>query len=884
MIPLLLFIIAAGASSAAHQSPQQPESSGNGRVVATVTTLEGTVQLPGAQVELREQPAGTVLATTLSDGAGHVVFPDVPPGRYTLVAVRAGFVDGVSTPFNVRANEVSNVLLDVQLTFTVPTVDVRAKGPSPTDSVQPVSMSDMLDGSLMESSPIEGDDFQSLLPLLPGVVRGPDGRLRVKGGQPTQAALQVSSASLIDPSTGDFDLELPAPSVESVEVLANPFAAEFGRFSTSVTQIRTRRGTNDWEFKPGNLMPRFRKGFSGIRAFEPRFSIRGPIRRDRIFLAQDFQYRTVETPVKSLPDDPGIDLTSFDSFTRLDTVVSARHTVGGGLIIFPRKIEHAGMNTFRPQETSANFWQEGWAVGLLDRFALSPNVVLETTVAGRRFEIEVKPDGPEALTIAPQSESGNYFNTQDRLVRSFQWVESISLTRNWHGEHVVKTGADVQWARFEGSSETRPVDVRRLDGSLAERTVFGARTEQESAGTEVALFGQDRWRVGSRLTLELGFRMDRDPIVRHFNWSPRAGAAFSVLPEGRAIIRGGYGKFVQRTPLNIETFPQYESRVVSRFGPTGVALGPAIAFTNVINGDLRTPEANVGNVEWNQRFGRRLLVKLGFLRRVGSHEYILTPDPVRGELQLTSTGSSRYRELEATTRYLGSDRRDLTVSYVWARGTADLNNYDQFYGNFRDPLVRANENNLSPTDVRHRMLVRGNFGVGGQWEFAPVLELRSGFPYSAVDEYQDFVGERNRAGRLPAVHTLDFQLSRPWRFKKYRFRAGLKIYNVFGAGADRDVQNNITAPDYGTCVQPDRAIDWLRLRVSAITAHGATSRSRTASGQIAAFRISGTSMIRIVSMGGTSIACTRAEIISRRETSPSRSAPPRVAGIQRSIA
>ena len=58
----------------------------------------------------------------------------------------------------------------------------------------------------------------------------------------------------------------------------------------------------------------------------PASPIRGPIRRDRIFLAQDFQYRYVETPVKSLPDEPGVELTSFDSFTRLDTIVSARHT------------------------------------------------------------------------------------------------------------------------------------------------------------------------------------------------------------------------------------------------------------------------------------------------------------------------------------------------------------------------------------------------------------------------------------------------------------------------------------------------------------------------------------------------------------------------------
>jgi hypothetical protein len=514
--------------------------------------------------------------------------------------------------------------------------------------------------------------------------------------------------------------------------------------------------------------------------------------------------------VKSLPDEPQIELTSFDSFTRIDSIVSARHTLGGGVIIFPRKINAATMNTFRPPEVAPDFWQEGWSAGFLDRFAISPNAVLETTLAGRRFEIEVRPDGEAPMTFAPQTESGNYFNDQERDVRSLQWVEAISLVQNWHGEHVIKIGTDLQWARYDGTSVSRPIEVRRLDGSLAERTVFGESTGQTVAGTEFSVFGQDRWRLGSRVTMELGLRMDRDPIVKRFNWSPRAGAAITILPEGRAIIRGGFGKFVQRTPLNIEAFPALESRVVSRFGPDGTALGPAIAFTNVITGALHTPEAYVGNIELNQRFGRRLLFKLGFIRRSGDHEYIVVPDPALGELQLSSMGTSRYRELEVTTRYLGGARRDFTASYVWARGTADLNNYDQFFGNVRNPLVRENQNNYSPTDVRHRVILRGNFGLPGQWDLAPVLELRSGFPWSAVDEYQDFVGERNRAGRLPAVRTLDFQLSRPWRLFKYRFRGGLKVYNVFGSFAGRDIQNNITAPDFGTSYNPiERSIGFV---------------------------------------------------------------------------
>jgi hypothetical protein len=795
---------------ARHGAPsRQPASAG--RVVATITTLEGTVQMPGVEVELVVAPDGSALAKTETDGAGQVSFPDVPPGRYLLRATRAGFLSSDSLPFDVRAGEVAQVLLDIQLTFAMPPVEVRASSsPSPTDSVQPVSMSDMLSGSVLEVAPLEGDDFQSLLPLLPGVVRAEDGRLRIKGGSPTSGTLQVSSASMVDPSSGDFDLDLPGQSVESVEVLANPFAAEYGRFSTSVTQIRTRRGTNEWEVKPGNLVPRFRKWLSGVRGFEPRFSIRGPLERDRMFLAQDVQFRYVTTPVKSLPGEPEIQLTSFNSFTRLDTVISSRHTVGAGLIIFPREFERVTMSTFRPPEVTPDFNQSGWAAGVLDRFAIAPDVVLETTLAGRWFELNIDAEGADGPMIyAPETQSGRFFNDQERQVGSFQWVEALTVSRDAKGQHVFKVGVDLQRSNFDGFSVSRPLEIRRLDGSLAERTVFSARGEQQVSGLEFAVFGQDRWRVGSRLTFELGLRVDKDQIVDHINWSPRAGVAIGVLPEGRAILRGGFGKFVQRTPLNIDAFGSFESREISRFAIDGSSLARPMTLVNVADAQLDTPEAYVGNVEWDQRFGRRLLIKAVYLQRHGTHEYIVSPEPASGVLRLSSTGTSRYKELEATARYLGGQRKDITVSYVWSRGTADLNSYDQFYGNFRNPIIRANEHNLIQTDVPHRLLLRGTIGIG-KWDFAPVVELRSGFPWSAVDEFQDFVGPRNRAGRLPAVTTFDFSLSRPWQFKKYRFRAGLKMYNILGASADRDVQNNLTSPNYGTFYNPiERSIGFV---------------------------------------------------------------------------
>jgi hypothetical protein len=169
---------------------------------------------------------------------------------------------------------------------------------------------------------------------------------------------------------------------------------------------------------------------------------------------------------------------------------------------------------------------------------------------------------------------------------------------------------------------------------------------------------------------------------------------------------------------------------------------------------------------------------------------------------LSSTGESKYWEFEMTGRYLASEHKDLTVSYVRSHSTRDLNDYDQFFGNFRNPIIRANEDSLSPTDVPNRLIVRGTIGLPGKWVISPVYEWRSGFPWSAVDEFQDYVGPRNRSGRLPSVNSLDFSLVRRLKVLKYRFTGGIKIYNAFDRGNERDVLTNLTSPDYGKFFNP----------------------------------------------------------------------------------
>ena len=355
------------------------------------------------------------------------------------------------------------------------------------------------------------------------------------------------------------------------------------------------------------------------------------------------------------------------------------------------------------------------------------------------------------------------------------------------------------------------VQVLRLDESLAERTTFGPPVEPRASGIELAVFAQDRWRVNDRLNFELGFRIDRDGVIDRLNYSPRVGLSLSVLPEGRGILRGGIGKFAERTPLAVNAFTQYGARTVQRFAVDQTPLGSPVTFVHTMPDPLRTPESIVQTVAWDQRWAGACSSRRLFCAATACAPTSSIPTPAWALLTLSSSGASRYWEVETTGRWLASEHRDFSVSYVRTQ---------QHAGSQRlRPVLRQLPESDHPPQRElaqsHRRAPPGRScaarsACAAQWVFSPIYEWRSGFPWSAVDEFQDFVGTRNRAGRLPSVSTLDFTIARPMRFRKYRFTAGIKVYNTFDHGSERDVQTNLTSPDYGQFYNPiQRSIGFL---------------------------------------------------------------------------
>ena len=119
-----------------------------------------------------------------------------------------------------------------------------------------LSGSDTVNGKEIDQM-TSGGGFQSALRLLASMIEVPGG-VSIKGGRPSQASVQLGPATLVDPSTGLTHVSLPDDAIDSVSVLPNPYAVEFGRFSSGLVVIRTRRAGDQWKTRVNNLDPAFR--------------------------------------------------------------------------------------------------------------------------------------------------------------------------------------------------------------------------------------------------------------------------------------------------------------------------------------------------------------------------------------------------------------------------------------------------------------------------------------------------------------------------------------------------------------------------------------------------------------------------------------------------
>ena len=536
ILALMFLVLVPGLARAQGQTPPR-----TGVLQGTVTT-QSTVRLPGAEVVVSDA-AGKKVSSILSDEDGHFSVVGLAPGRYKVSAAVASFVT-TTVAAEVTAGRSTDMTIDLPIEGITQSVDVVAASPVVSNE-NTLAPTETLSGKEIDTFTSGGGGLQATMRLLASVIEAPNG-MSIRGGRPNQAGVQLGVNTMVDPSTGLSKILLPDDAIESVSVLPNPYAVEFGRFSSGVVVIQTRRAGDVWRLRINDIDPTFRthRGspveIIGLGREAPRAEFGGPIIKNKLFVQQALQFIYNASDVPSLSEDLLRTSTSFSSFTRVDANLSARHSMVATLGIFPGKTHGDLLGTFMPFDATVDTHVRANEIAVTERAVWTDSLFGETSLHVHNYQTDVMPQGGAPMQLLPDTTLGNFFNQQHRDTATYQVIASVSGSRSGKaGSHLFKAGVDLLRNSYDGTSVNRPVLIERNDGTLARSLIYPVPTEQSSHTTDVALFVQDRFQPNARWYIEFGGRLDRDGVVQQFNLTPRVGSALLLNKSGSAVLREG---------------------------------------------------------------------------------------------------------------------------------------------------------------------------------------------------------------------------------------------------------------------------------------------------------------------------------------------------------
>lgn len=791
---------------------QQPRSAAAVRV-----TVNDQAGHPVAAAQAQLKLGGAITGAANTDEKGVAEFTALAPGSYEVVVGKKGFEPLARSAIEVKPGALLEVAFTLLPVIEIKdSVNVSARVESPIE--QGASMPAELQRKQVKNLPSRPATASDALPLVPGVVRSPDGEIRISGGGEHRSALVVNAADVTDPVTGQFGATVPIDSVETVNVFKTPYLAQYGRFTAGVVAVETRRGGDKWNFELNDPMPEFRirsLRLRGLKEFSPRVNFNGPLIANRFYISQSVVYNLQKQPVRTLPFPFNESKEeSTNSFTQLDYIISPAHTLTGTFHLAPRHINYANLQFFNPQPVTPSFRAHDETGTLIDRLMLGKNL-LESTLAIRRSTARVGAQGPAEMTLTPTGNRGNYFSEQGRRASRVELIETLSLASfKIFGQHNLKLGMTLARTAYRGEFNARPVNISDAMGNLLKRIEFTGGRSFNRHDFDSGFFGQDHWVINRKFALDLGLRVEQQAIAKTLRIAPRLGFAWTPFDNQQTVVRGGFGIFYDRVPLGVYAFDSYPEQVITTYAPDGAIIDGPRRFANITdqaegrgfplirrrnNAGNFAPYGETWNIEIEHPLTNFLRVRANYLQSKSSGVMIVTPKVVQGRdaLVLGGGGKSRYRQLELSARLSLKEGQELFFSYVRSRASGDLNEFNNYLGNFPSAIVRPNQFGNLPGDLPNRFLAWGSLKLPWRMQLAPMVEYRNGFPYAPIDAARSYVGTPNKP-RFPNFFSLDARVSKDFKVNdKYTLRFSVSGYNLMNHFNALDVHANTADPQFG---------------------------------------------------------------------------------------
>jgi hypothetical protein len=215
------------------------QTSNSGTLQGVVTDPSNAV-IPGAKVEIHN-PVSGYDRTVTTDGTGRFSLPNIPFNPYHLTVSVKGFAP-YTQDVDIRSVVPTNLNICLKLSGSTETVTVEGGG---ADLIEADSTFHTdVDRNLFNKVPLENasSSVSSLVTLVtPGIAADSNGLFHGLGDH-AENSFSVDGQPITDQQSKIFSNQIPADSIQSLEVIDGAPPAEFGEKASVVINVTTRSG------------------------------------------------------------------------------------------------------------------------------------------------------------------------------------------------------------------------------------------------------------------------------------------------------------------------------------------------------------------------------------------------------------------------------------------------------------------------------------------------------------------------------------------------------------------------------------------------------------------------------------------------------------------
>lgn len=497
---------------------------------ATTGVVRGVVSVDGA-------PTGGVKVTlvrgglqfaTVTDAAGNYAFVEVPFGDYTISA-RYRDLPEQTTNINVASDQVLNVNVALVSTKVLGRTTVTARAGA---AGAPVSQN-IVTREQLTALPT-GNSLDRVVQTVPGIVRfsqnepvahGFHGLTYEIDGAPIPQATSSEFAEIVDPKN-----------IDSVEVFTGAFPAEYGGSRQgAVVNISTNRLADLRSPSEGSITTGFGNNRQALIGFDEALKLGS----SDLFLNANVQKsgRRLDAPTFSPIHD---DSSQSDQFLRYIAPLGLRATVALDVMNqfaqFQIPINTDQNNPIDPVVNvpgtdDVQLEYDRYANLNFNLLSKDGNGVIEVIPWVRYTRVAYDGDlTRDVLATQPDPNTGQPVNLiglrQDRSA-NYAGLRVSDFRSSAH--HAVKVGADLSRESITAHQVFAQIGLPDVTENVSQ------------PGTQIGLYGEDKWSPTQALTVNYGLRYDHSTgFIGGWQLSPRIGV--NVAPDDRNVLHMYYGR------------------------------------------------------------------------------------------------------------------------------------------------------------------------------------------------------------------------------------------------------------------------------------------------------------------------------------------------------